>query len=203
MPRFVSDELRELFLWSGVVSTLPSAIGHVSTVAAAAVAVAEAEAADAIAAQAMAEGQVGQVLEEGSTPIEPIEPVPTTIESASTSAPVVEVSLLSKHIGSLYPYSVNTCTAPKSLLIIGGDVRADKFRFMDEAIDLVDEIYVCGDMCIPFIMLLTRFVFVKYEKYAMYSSVCASLLKKARFRGCKLVWPVDVLSCDELCTKEV
>ena len=60
----------------------------------------------------------------------------------------------------------------------------------------VETIFLVGEFSLPFLCLSKRYQFRRYQECAKYHSVCSSLLAKARMRGCRLRWPVDMVMGD-------
>jgi hypothetical protein len=148
--RFVSEEIREAFLWSGILQSLPHAV---------------------------------QLLQ--STQIE-------QVEEPVTANPV------GRHLLSLFPHTLSEGVKPRVMAVIGGMVRGDKFRVLDELIGYVDDVCICGELCIPFLGLSPRIALKKHLALcAEHREVCASLLTKARLRGCRVILPVDLNYGDE------
>lgn len=116
------------------------------------------------------------------------------------------------------------CSNPlalRSLVIIGGKILADKFRCLDELIDLVsidfisllcslliwfyvvlffqvDEVQVAGEMAIPFIAHYYNVSFTKHlDVCVKYATLCQNIIARARCRGSKLTFPTDIIIGDQ------
>jgi len=69
---------------------------------------------------------------------------------------------------------------------------------LDQLIDLVDDIFIAGEMCLAFVALSERVQLSKHMRMcAEHREVCVALLMKAKLRGCRLILPVDLLQGDE------
>ena len=149
--RFVSEELRETFLWSGVLQILPEAV-YISTQA-------------------------------------------NSSEEAEEESPYRSIG---RHLLALFPNTLSRGDKPKVVAVVGGKIRADKWRVLDQLIDLVDEIFVAGEICLPFIALSGRVALTQHTALcAQNRSISSALLQKARLRGVRLNLPVDLVHGDE------
>lgn len=147
--RFVSEEVREAFLWSGVLHCLPRAPEFAATV--------------------------------------------TAGENQPTSS-----KLIGRHLLSLFPNTLLRGDKPKAVAVVGGIIRADKWRVLDQLIDLVDEIFLVGEMSLPFVALSSRIYLSKHEAVCEENrDVSLTLLQKARLRGVSLTLPIDLVQGDE------
>lgn len=122
--RFVSDEIRELFMLAGVVQLLPVSQHFINEIHAAN----EANQAALEAHQALL-----LTLTQGET-------IPASPEK-------VEAFPLAEFIGRLFPYSVQQLSAPNSSFVLGGQLNMDKFRVLDQLLDLVSKIYSDSTIC--------------------------------------------------------
>jgi hypothetical protein len=73
---------------------------------------------------------------------------------------------------------------PKVMVILGGELRSEKIRLLDELISTVDCIAVVGELAVAFLNL-------NQADYACYTLPCRQLLSKARLCGCTLLLPTD------------
>jgi hypothetical protein len=94
--------------------------------------------------------------------------------------------------GSIYLLD-GSIRAPIMTVVLGGEIRSDKFRMMDHIINLANTIILVGEFCLPFIALQKNVIFHKYKGLDNYKIACIELLKKARIRGCRIVLPEDLL----------
>ena len=148
--RFVSEEVREAFLWSGVLHSLPRAPDFAASV------------------------------------------------EKDSENELVTSKLIGRHLLSIFPNTLQRGDKPKAVAVIGGSIRADKWRVLDQLVDLVDEIVLVGEMCLPFVALFGRVYLSKHEAVCMENrDVSLTLLQKARLRGVSLTLPVDLIQGDE------
>lgn len=117
--RLVSDELREAYLWAGVLQLLPQAAEYLGE-----------------ALQPAAQSSAVDGAADGG---------PETVAVATRSAK----ELIAQHFARLFPYSAVSKKAPKAVVVLGGQIRAEKFVVLDHLIDLVGDailrIYMCAD----------------------------------------------------------
>ena len=194
--RLVSKDVREACLWMGVVQLLPQAGSLLAEVEQAKEAEALAiergkeeenewlqlEAADLAAAEAG--GGEDRVLL-------PPRPSAPTWNTASPSA---------IHFTRLFTSFTNfhaPSEGPRLTVVLGGEIRSDKFRILDELIGIAHTIVLTGELALPFIALNQRIMLIEYRTLcAPYQVVCAQLCLKARAHGCQLVLPQDLLTGD-------
>jgi hypothetical protein len=221
--RVVSQAVRETFLWAGVVQLLPQTVDLLSEAAAAleaeraalaqyaqdeqewlALEAAAAAAAEAAAAAAAEGGDVpaDAAPAEGPEPLPP-RPVAPVCPKASpvalhftrlfASSPTTSPS----SSGSGVPRLASPADGARLTVVLGGEIRSDKFRVLDELIDVAHTILLGGEFALPFIALNQRIMLVEYrERLAVYGAVCAHLSLKARARGCRLLLPLDLVTGD-------
>eukprot|EP00981_Chlorochromonas_danica_P004746 scaffold954_cov173-Ochromonas_danica.AAC.32 len=110
---------------------------------------------------------------------------------------------LSRHLTTLFPQSLKEGKKPQVMVVIGGEIKADKLRVIDELLTMVDRIALVGEVALPFIALNSSIHLLKHEEVCVkYKHICSILLRKARMCGCILEWPKDLLIGDEALTTE-
>lgn len=114
--RFVSQEIREAFLWASVLQLLPQATPLLDEARNSAAATEDEGAAEARA-------DVGES-----------EVAATTLKSTTSAA--------ASHFAKVFPYSARVGEDPVSMAVIGGTLRAEKFSALDQLIGMVSSEYL-------------------------------------------------------------
>ena len=104
-------------------------------------------------------------------------------------SPLFFIGLLHLHNSSLYfPPSTPKCIINLVIFVM----------------NRLNSVCIVGEMGVAFVALSQRMCLRQYAaQCAPYRAVCRRLVGRARARGCRLVWPVDLLCGDELITAEV
>ena len=90
-------------------------------------------------------------------------------------------------------------TAPRMLYVAGGAIRVEKFRLLDEMLDMAGTVCIVGELAIPFVAAANSLLTLgRYaDLCAAHWDVCKQLIAKARFRGVRLVLPTDLMVGEE------
>jgi hypothetical protein len=121
-------------------------------------------------------------------------------ETLNDNTNVSRFHLISNHLFNMISDSENFSDGyrPRFTVVIGGDIRIEKLRFLDEILDLADTIIFGGEFSLPFLAVSSRLQFIKYRSVCdLYREACHHLLKKAKLRGVKCVLPIDLVVGDE------
>ena len=193
--RLVSKDVREACLWMGVLQLLPQAV-HLLTE------MDEAKEAETLAiergkeeehAWLQLEAADQAAAEAGEEERDPLPPRP----SAPTWKPPSPSAV---HFTRLFTSFTNFHTpseGPRLTVVLGGEIRSDKFRILDELIGISHTIILTGELALPFVALNQRIILIEYRTLcAPYQVVCAHLCLKARAHGCQLILPQDLLTGD-------
>jgi len=116
---------------------------------------------------------------------------------------LVDEKSVSRHIGKLFPASAESKAAPTSTVVLGGSIRPDKLCVLDQLLDVVDTVVLCGELALAFLSISSRCVLEKYKfSLTNYRDACLALLTKAKMKGCRIVLPVDLIVGDQTISDE-
>jgi hypothetical protein len=109
-------------------------------------------------------------------------------------------SFISNHFKSIFPsLSSDNNLSPNFGAVIGGDLRIEKMTVIDHLIDLTTNIFIVGEVAIPFLALSGRIIFSKYTSLCQeYRDAALALVKKSRLRGVNIILPTDIIEGEEL-----
>jgi hypothetical protein len=112
---------------------------------------------------------------------------------------------LAEHLQRIFPkVSVENPRKVKALAVIGGKARLDKFVTMYRLLDLVDNIYISGELMVPFLSSEYKIAFPQYNEIVVkYSTVCQQFMTKARIQGVNVTFPVDIVVGDLPVSNEI
>lgn len=181
--KFASSILREALLWCGVLQQVRNSSSILSSAAGS-----EENLLVAISALSINEEATATAVNSSAEPSPPSPVYNPSKEELVKSLP--------SYFSYLFPNVKNN--AVSSIAIFGGALRENKFSVLDRLIGLVDTVYICGELCLPFISYIYSIVFKKYSSQCIkYLKVCRHILFRARARGVKLVFPKDFTIGDE------